>query len=115
MDISRLITILHIAKVWQSGTGVPQDTVIVNTFDGNFLWLRNIAGEYNLELPSAHTGTLTAEKAYYHLTPGVPGVNPTFFYAWTSGTSAIRIEQIDVTGTRVDDFSELTVEFRLYK
>ena len=106
---------LYIAKVWQSGTDDPQDTVIVNTFNGNFSWLRNTDGEYNLELPSAHTGTLTAEKSYYHLTPGVPGVTPTFFYAWTSGASAIMIEQVDVSGTRVDDFSELTVEFRLYK
>jgi hypothetical protein len=74
--------LVYVARITQTGTSAPTETVIVNTTGTTFSWSYLLAGIYRVTAASA---VLTTDKTAIYVTPS--GANPYIMLAGVSNTT----------------------------
>lgn len=103
---------VYTANIAQSGTSIAVANVIENTFDDDFICVRNGIGQNNVEYQGS---PFDVTKTACFITPGVwQGGAVRHLTFWCSGANAFTSEQLLSDGTYVDVFDNVTIEIRLY-
>lgn len=106
----RIAPKIYTALLTQSGTGAPTATILGTNELGSIVWTRNSTGNYTGTL----TGAFTLNKTWAICQKG--DMNGSFANGLLSSSSAnsVLLTVTDNAGSSVDNFTNMSIEIRVY-
>lgn len=106
----RIAPKIYTALLTQSGTGDPTATVLGTNEIGTIVWTRNSAGNYTGTL----TGAFTANKTWLICQKGDGSGSFVNGLLSRSGDNTLALDVRDNTATVTDNFTNMSIEIRVY-
>jgi hypothetical protein len=111
--------LVYTALLTQTGTDAPVATVLENTIDVTLQWVYLAPGQYRLALPSfPSSGPFIVGKTFVFIGSAVSGVLQLYANNNTSmgipQNNGIIVRNYDSSFSLVDDFTNTSIEIRIY-